>query len=213
MNLNKTLVAAAAVVALAGGTTAAVANSSSATLASTSNKISAEHTSRTSTPAANTAALANTNTKDTRGETKRAKTSHNSDQRNPKQENRTRQETTGAHRGSKKRQGAKAVMGALGVTKDELAAARKADKSLEELAADKGISKTDLVAKLTAKTKKRLSKAVADGKLTQRQADIKMRIITKKVERQISQKPSELSRGAKRTHSESSKEKKPDTAA
>ena len=59
----------------------------------------------------------------------------------------------------------------LGMTQDELSAALADGKTVAELAAEQGLSLDDLVAALTAQRAEALSQAVADGTLTQEQAD------------------------------------------
>jgi hypothetical protein len=59
----------------------------------------------------------------------------------------------------------------LGMTLDELSAALAEGKTVAELAAERGVSLEDLVAALIAQRAEALSQAVADGDLTQEQAD------------------------------------------
>ena len=59
----------------------------------------------------------------------------------------------------------------LGVTLDELQAARSEGKSVAELANEKGINKDELVNKMIQSRKADLEQAVTDGKLTQEQMD------------------------------------------
>lgn len=60
---------------------------------------------------------------------------------------------------------------ALGVTVDELAAAREAGTSLRELVADKGMDAATLRDKLESAHSAAVDKAVADGVITREQAD------------------------------------------
>ena len=60
---------------------------------------------------------------------------------------------------------------ALGMTLDQLSAALAEGKTIVEIAADKGVSLEDLVAALIAPRAEYLSQAVANGDLTQEQAD------------------------------------------
>ncbi|OXM85929.1 DUF2680 domain-containing protein [Paenibacillus rigui] len=58
----------------------------------------------------------------------------------------------------------------LGIDKDTLAAAMK-DKSLVEIAKEKGVSEADLIAKLQVERSKKIDEAVQAGKLKKEQAD------------------------------------------
>ena len=59
----------------------------------------------------------------------------------------------------------------IGIDTEALRAELKAGKTLAQIAASKGIAKADLVAKLTEASAKKIDAKVADGKLTQAQAD------------------------------------------
>jgi len=59
----------------------------------------------------------------------------------------------------------------LGMTLDELYAALEDGKTIAEIAAEQDVSLEDLVAALVAQRTKDLNQAVADGDLTQEQAD------------------------------------------
>lgn len=59
----------------------------------------------------------------------------------------------------------------LGLTSDELSAEVNSGKTLAQIAEEKGLSRTDLVATLEAAHTDSLNQAVADGYLTQEQAD------------------------------------------
>ncbi|MFN8075592.1 MAG: hypothetical protein U0Q15_09250 [Kineosporiaceae bacterium] len=59
----------------------------------------------------------------------------------------------------------------LGITTEELRTKLESGKTLTQIAAEKKISKADLVAKLVAAAKTSLATAVKDGRLTQAQAD------------------------------------------
>ncbi|MDI6710798.1 MAG: hypothetical protein QME76_08985 [Bacillota bacterium] len=62
------------------------------------------------------------------------------------------------------------VAGILGMTAEELQTALKAGKTLEQAAADKGMTLAQLKEKLLAETKARLDEEVAQGKMTAEQA-------------------------------------------
>ena len=64
-----------------------------------------------------------------------------------------------------------AIAEKLGLTTDQLHEQLRAGKSLTDLATEKGVSADDLKAVATAAHKAHLDQAVADGKLTQAQAD------------------------------------------
>ena len=61
----------------------------------------------------------------------------------------------------------------LGITAEEVRAAADARKTLAQLAEEQGVSQDDLVSTLVAAAKERLADAVADGRLTQAEADEK----------------------------------------
>jgi hypothetical protein len=64
------------------------------------------------------------------------------------------------------------VEGLLGMTDDEIHAARLAGQSLVQIAADKGVTEEALVTAILNAKKADLDQAVAEGKLTQAQADL-----------------------------------------
>ncbi|HSH04725.1 MAG TPA: hypothetical protein VLL52_19595 [Anaerolineae bacterium] len=64
-----------------------------------------------------------------------------------------------------------AVADALGLTTDELTAARQARQSIEELAADAGVELADVEAAAKAAQIDAINAAVADGRITQTEAD------------------------------------------
>lgn len=76
----------------------------------------------------------------------------------------------------------------LKTTPAELRAELRAGKSLAEIAAAKGVSKTELVTAITAPVKERLAKAVASGRLTQARADELAQRLTERVTKLIDQK-------------------------
>ncbi len=65
----------------------------------------------------------------------------------------------------------KAVADKLGMTVEDLQAAFKSGKSLADLEKEKGVSDQDLRAAVADAIKPQLDQAVADGKMTQKQAD------------------------------------------
>ena len=76
----------------------------------------------------------------------------------------------------------------LKMTREEVRAELKAGKSLAEIAAAKGVSKTDLIAAMSAPAKERLAKAVAAGKLTQTRADELAARLTERVTKLVDRK-------------------------
>jgi hypothetical protein len=66
----------------------------------------------------------------------------------------------------------------LGMTLDELSAALAEGKTVAAIAAQQGVSLEDLVAALVAERAEDLSQAVADGRLTQEQADWMLKEMT-----------------------------------
>src|SRR4051794_31506649 len=59
----------------------------------------------------------------------------------------------------------------LGITVDQLRTAEQSGKTLAQIAADKGISKSDLISKLVAAAKTQLAADLKAGKITQAQHD------------------------------------------
>jgi uncharacterized protein YidB (DUF937 family) len=59
----------------------------------------------------------------------------------------------------------------LGVTEEELRTARQEGKTLVQIAADKGISEDQLIEHIVSEHQKQLDQLLADGKITQEQAD------------------------------------------
>jgi hypothetical protein len=66
---------------------------------------------------------------------------------------------------------ASAVADLLGLSSDEIAAERQAGKSLADIAADKEVSKEDLVSTMLEPRKAALAQAVEDGRISQERAD------------------------------------------
>jgi len=65
------------------------------------------------------------------------------------------------------------ALSSLGITTEEVRAAAKAGTTLGQLAEDQDVSRDKVVSALVAAGKKRLADAVADGRLTQAEADEK----------------------------------------
>jgi hypothetical protein len=65
-----------------------------------------------------------------------------------------------------------AVQALLGMTAEQIQAERLAGKSLAQIAAGKGVSEDELISAILEAKKADLAKLVADGKLTQAQADL-----------------------------------------
>jgi len=77
----------------------------------------------------------------------------------------------------------------LGMTRADLAAARKSGKSLAQIAQSKGKSVDGLVAAIVAPAKARLDKAVANKRLTQQRADELVARLTDRVEKLVERVP------------------------
>jgi len=73
----------------------------------------------------------------------------------------------------------------LGMTLDELRAALAEGKTVAEIAAQQGVALEDLVAALVAERADDLSQAVADGRLTQEQADEMLEEMTEHLTSQL----------------------------
>lgn len=69
----------------------------------------------------------------------------------------------------------------LGMTAEEMQAARQAGKSLADIAKDKDVSTDELVSKIVDAKKVQLDALVADGKLSQAQADLMIERMTEQV--------------------------------
>ncbi len=67
--------------------------------------------------------------------------------------------------------GMEAAADALGMTVQELRTAAQEGRTLADLADEKGVAQGDLVDTMVAAAKERMAEAVADGRLTQAQAD------------------------------------------
>lgn len=78
-----------------------------------------------------------------------------------------------------------AVAKALGITVDELRAGHRAGKTLTEIAAGKGISKSDLIARLVAAAKAQLAAEVKAGRLTQARSDAIAANLTARITRMV----------------------------
>lgn len=77
----------------------------------------------------------------------------------------------GGHGGGGGRLDLAAAATALGLTEDELRTRTQAGETLADVADAEGVDQADVVAALVAAEKTRLAAAVADGRLTQAQAD------------------------------------------
>jgi len=69
----------------------------------------------------------------------------------------------------------------LGMTAEEIQAERQAGKSLAEIAASKGVSEDKLISTILDAKKVQLDALVADGKLSQAQADLMIERMTEQV--------------------------------
>ncbi|MBK5306588.1 MAG: hypothetical protein JJD92_07885 [Frankiaceae bacterium] len=78
-----------------------------------------------------------------------------------------------------------AVATVLGVTVEELRAGHEAGKTLAQIAADEGMSKSTLISKLVAAAKAQLAADVKAGKLTQAQADSLSSTLTARITERV----------------------------
>jgi len=69
----------------------------------------------------------------------------------------------------------------LGMTAEEIQAERQAGKSLAEIAASKGVSTDELISTILDAKKAQLAALVADGKLSQAQADLMIERMTEQI--------------------------------
>lgn len=79
----------------------------------------------------------------------------------------------------------------LGLTQEELKAAFQEGKTLAEIAAEQGVSESDLVDALVAAATDRIDEAVADGKLTEDEAAEKIAGLEEKVTERVNTEPGE----------------------
>lgn len=79
----------------------------------------------------------------------------------------------------------------LGITVDELRAAREAGRTLAQVAEAEGVEKADLISGLVAKAQERLDRAVADGDLTQERADEVAATLTERTTELVDRAPRE----------------------
>ena len=70
---------------------------------------------------------------------------------------------------------------ALGMTSEEFQAARAAGQTVAEMAAAQGVELADVVAAVVAPRAELLAQAVADGRLTQEQADTMLATMTEQM--------------------------------
>ncbi len=73
----------------------------------------------------------------------------------------------------------------LGMTAEEIQAERQAGKSLAEIAASKGVSEDKLISTILDAKKVQLDALVADGKLSQAQADLMIERMTEQVKSMV----------------------------
>lgn len=87
---------------------------------------------------------------------------------------------------------AEEVLSVLGITKDELKKALKADQSLAEIAASKKVETQTLIDKLVAPEKKELQQQLTDSRITQTQYNERLTAHTEHVSELVKEKPSAL---------------------
>lgn len=78
-----------------------------------------------------------------------------------------------------------AIADLFGMTPDELADARNDGQSLADLAGQKGVDQQTLVDTMLAQRKEMLAQAVADGRVTQEQADAMLERMTSRVQDRV----------------------------
>lgn len=92
----------------------------------------------------------------------------------------------GGHRGPGG-PGLPVILETLDITADELAAAREAGQSLAELAAAQGIETQTLIDALVADREEHLAEHVAEGDLTQAEADERLAELTERITERVEQ--------------------------
>jgi hypothetical protein len=79
------------------------------------------------------------------------------------------------------------ILETLDITADELAAAREAGQSLADLAAAQGVETQTLIDALVADREEHLAEHVADGDLTQAEADERLAEVTERITERVEQ--------------------------
>lgn len=92
-----------------------------------------------------------------------------------------------------------ALVEALGVTVEELIDARQADQSFADIAADQGVSLDAVVDAIVTQRTERLAEAVAEGRITQEQADERLANLEERVAERLNTAPSERPERTERT--------------
>lgn len=87
---------------------------------------------------------------------------------------------------------AEKALSVLGITKDELKEALKADQSLAEIAAANKVETQTLIDKLVATEKKELQQQLTESKITQTQYNERLAALTERVSELVNEKPSAL---------------------
>lgn len=87
----------------------------------------------------------------------------------------------------------------LGVTVEELIDARQADQSFADIAADQGVSLDGVIDTIVAQRTERLAEAVAEGRITQEQADERLANLEERVAERLNTAPSERPERTERT--------------
>ena len=77
------------------------------------------------------------------------------------------------------------VAGVLGMTAEDLRAAKAQGKTVAEIAAEKGISRDVLVEKIVALRKARIEAMVEEGQISRQQADVLLREMQTRIEAMI----------------------------
>ena len=87
---------------------------------------------------------------------------------------------------------------ALGITTDELHEAREAGQSLADIAAAQGVSNDVVIQALTSDAQTRIATQVAEGELTQEEADERLAGLDERITERVNQAPSEGGRRGQR---------------
>jgi ferredoxin len=106
----------------------------------------------------------------------------------------------GPQNGERGRRGGRhneAIAETLGITVDDLQAAREAGQTLAEVAEAQGMTADDVVAAIVADAEEHLAEEVAEGELTEDEAATRLAEITERATEKVNQVPGEGDRGSR----------------